>query len=118
MYPSEQIKLLKSIYGTGIEERRDGQNLYLYIQGLTLPQGCTPKKTDALFCTQPYAPTIGGYTSRLFLRDYVQSPSIPNNYQPYLIADETWYGFSQNNVQQADFPEMIINHLRGFLTKC
>lgn len=119
MYPNEQIHLLQSLYGPKVEERSDGQNLYVFIPGLTMPQGCTPKKSDALFCTQSYAPTIGGYTSRLFLKDHVQSSHhVPNNYQPYLIAGETWYAFSHNNVQPGPFPEMIINHLRGFLLTC
>lgn len=118
MYPSEQIQLLRSIFGPKAEERRDGQNLYIFIPGLTMPQGCTPERTDALFCTRLYAPTVGGYTSRLFLKDYVKSPHTPNNYNPYLIASETWYAFSHNNVQQGPFPEMIMNHLRGFLKAC
>ncbi|MGG3561975.1 hypothetical protein ABES03_10255 [Neobacillus rhizosphaerae] len=118
MYPTNQIQLLRHIYGPNVEERRDGQNLYLFIPGLTMPQNCTPNKTDALFCTQSFAPTTGGYTSRLFLKDNVESPHKPNNYQSYLIAGETWYAFSHNNVVAGPFPEMILNHLRGFLIPC
>lgn len=118
MYPPGQIKLLQEIYGPNVREQRDGQNLYIHIPGLNMPQNCTPNKTDALFCTQNLAPTTGGYTSRLFFKNYVESTHKPNNYQPYLIAGETWYAFSHNNVEVGPFPEMILNHLRGFLSPC
>ncbi|MFC4765792.1 hypothetical protein [Effusibacillus consociatus] len=118
MYPPDQIELLRSIYGEGVEERSDGQDHYIFIPGLKMPQGCTPERTDALFCLQSFAPSCGGYTSRLFLRDRVASPHIPNNFSSYLIAAETWHAYSHNNVQHGPYPEMIMNHLRGLLVAC
>jgi hypothetical protein len=117
MYPTEQIELLKRVYGFGVEERKEGDTCYMFIPGLPMPQGCTPKTTDAMFCTAPYS-TVGGYTSRLFLKDHVQSPHTPNNWQPYLLMRETWFAYSHNNVQSGPYPEMIINHMRGLMVPC
>lgn len=118
MYASDQIESLRSIYGDGVQERSDGQDRYVYIPGLKMPQGCTPECSDALFCLKPFAPSYAGYTSRLFLKDRIASPHTPNNYNSYLIATETWYAYSHNNVQEGPYPKMIMNHLRGLLVAC
>jgi hypothetical protein len=118
MYPSDQIEAIRGVYGAGVQVRSDGQDHYVYIPELQMPQGCIPERTDALFCVRTFAPTCGGYTSRLFLKDRVASPHTPNNYNPYLIAAETWYAYSHNNVQDGPYLEMILNHLRGLLAAC
>ncbi len=115
MYPSDQIEALRAVYGSGVRECIDGRDHYVFVPGLRMPQGCTPKETDALFCLKAYAPSCGGYTSRLFLKERVDSPHIPNNYGPRLIAGQTWYAFSYNEVKDGPYLEMIANHLRGLL---
>lgn len=119
MCPSDQVEALHTVYGTGVTEYHDGQDHYIFIPKLHMPQGCTPRETDALFCLKTFAPSCGGYTSRLFLKKHVNSPHTPNNYGLCLIAGETWHVYSHNGVK--DGPpslEMVANHLRELLERC
>lgn len=118
MYPSDQIESLRSVYGDGVQVLSDGQDHYVYIPGLKMPKGCTPESLDALFCVKALAPSCGGYTSRLFLKDRIASPHTPNNYKSFLIAGQTWYAYSHNGVEEGPYPLMIMNHLRGLLVAC
>jgi len=82
-YPEDQIEELKAQLGTDVRELEEGGYVYVYIPGLKMPPGCTPEITDALLCPKPHS----GYTSRLFLKERIQTPKPVNwNGQVFVLG--------------------------------
>lgn len=110
-YPVEQLEELKAHIGSEIREYEEGGYIYLYIPGLKMPQGCTPEHTDALLC--PFF--HGGYTSRLFLKERIQTPKVVNWNGEVFVLGYRWYAFSYNGVKDMPLLNMVMSHLRGMV---
>ena len=110
-YPEEQLEELKAVMGPGVRELEESGYVYVYIPGLKMPPGCIPEQTDALLCPQPHS----GYTSRLFFKDYIQTPKPVNWNGQVFVLGYQWHAFSYNNVQNMPLLNMVMNHLRGMV---
>lgn len=100
---------LKKEVNPDVRVYEEGGHTYVYIPGLKLPSGCKPKVTDALLCPHPHS----GYTSRLFLKEKIQTPKQVNWNGQVCVLGHQWYAFSYNNVGEGPFLNMVMNHLRG-----
>ncbi len=58
-----ELRILKDLFGEGIEERVQGNLRLIILPVVPLPQGCTPAKAFGIYVATPTA----GYESRLFL---------------------------------------------------
>lgn len=111
IYTADQLEELKTQLGSDVREIEEGGYAYVYIPRLKMPPGCTPKITDALFCSQPQS----GYTSRLFLKERIQTPKPVNWNGQVFVLGQQWHAFSYNNVKDMPLLNMVMNHLRGMV---
>ncbi len=109
--PEEQLEELKAQLCADVRKFEEGGHVYLYIPGLKMPPGCIPEITDALLCPL----THGGYTSRLFFKERIQTPKTVNWNGQEFILGELWYAFSYNNIKDMPLLNMVLCHLRGMV---
>jgi hypothetical protein len=83
---------------------------YFRLEGLALPEGCSPPSCDALLC-----PTArDGYESRLFFSAPVQGRYSRNWTGPVRILDRNWYVFSWRvSTPNLRLAELVVRHLEG-----
>lgn len=110
-YSEEDLAELKALVGSGVRVLEESGNVYVYIPGLKMPPGCTPDRTDALLCPHSHS----SYTSRLFLKERVQTPKSVNWNGEVFVLGHRWYAISYNNVQNMPLLDMVMNHLRGMV---
>lgn len=108
-FPDDQVEELK-LLSPGAERCEEGGKTYLYLPGLSLPDGCAPARIDALLC-----PTErDGYSSRLFFAVRVQSPASRNwNANGVRILERNWEAFSWKVPPGLRLAQMVGAHLRG-----
>jgi hypothetical protein len=88
-FPEDQLKEL-ALLGT-VSQGQEGGLTYFLIEGLKLPDSCSPETTDALLCPQPR----DGYESRLFFAEQINGPVARNwNGQNVRILERNWHAFS------------------------
>ena len=109
-YPDEQVEELKLLC-PGVALAGEGNRVFFALPGLTLPEGCTPSKTDALLC-----PTeMDGYPSRLFFAVRVDGPGTRNwNVNGVRILEKNWHAFSWKVDPKLRLAQMVAAHLKGF----
>jgi len=110
MFPGDQIEELK--HGCqAVAACGDGGVNYLLLEGLALPWGCSPTKTDALLC--PYS--RDGYSSRLFFAEQVQSPFARNWNFNGRICERNWFGYSwkTDDPRPMRLAQLVRIHLDG-----
>jgi hypothetical protein len=88
----------------------EGGVTFLLLQGLRLPEGCSPSRIDALLC-----PTSrDGYDSRLFFAAQVQGPGVRNWNAQHRLLDRNWAAFSWSTRPGLRLAQMVAVHLGGF----
>lgn len=108
---TDELKL----YCESLASAPEGGCVYYILEGLVLPEGCSPQKVDALLC-----PTArDGYPSRLFFGVRVSSARNLNwNASGVRILDRNWEAFSWKvETPNLRLAELLTRHLEGF-TRC
>jgi len=109
-YPQEQIAELKA-YGTALSQFSEDGRTYFRIEGLSLPEGCTPQVVNAVL--QPTE--AEGYKSRVFFSVQIQS-RFPRNWNTQRrLNEENWHAFSWNfEPNGMSLAQILVEHLKGF----
>ncbi len=110
-YPKEQIDELRP-YCSKISVLTEGSIVFLYLEGLRLPDGCQPSVCDALLCPVPR----DGYPSRLYLSAQVTSRYTRNwNVSNARIGERNWFAFSWTvKLPSPTLVQILLSHLTGF----
>lgn len=111
MYPQEQIEELKA-YCSKLAALPEGGITFLHMEGLRMPEGCTPAVCDALLCPVDRE----GYPSRLYLSVQVSSAYTQNwNVSGARIGEKNWYAFSWKlTLSSPTLAQILVEHLKGF----
>lgn len=111
-YPQEQIDELKP-YCSTVSALTEGNQTYLLLDTLKLPDGCEPASCDALF--RPFQ-GADGYPSQLYFSVLVKSPYARNwNVTNARICERNWFAFSWNvTVSSPTLVKILLAHLSGF----
>lgn len=109
--PDEQVQELRLLC-PGVARCDEGGRTYLYLPGLTLPEGFSPSPIDALLC-----PTdLDGYPSRLFFTAKIQpTPKCNWNASGVRILEKSWEAFSWKITPGLRLAQMVAAHLKGLL---
>lgn len=109
-YPQDQIEELKRCC-TRVSLCTEGGTNYFLLEGLSLPEGCSPSSCDALLCPTPHS----GYLARLFFSVQVQG-RFPRNWNGNArIAERNWHAFSwQVQNTSVRLIDLVIEFLSGF----
>lgn len=109
-FPKDQIEELKRVYGC-VSSCDEGNIKYLLIPDLILPEGCLPKKVEALFC-----PTArDGYPSRLFFAEIIRS-NLARNWHAngFRVIERNWQVFSWKvNQPNLRLIQILRSHLKA-----
>lgn len=108
--PENQINDLRSLV-PNLQLVQEGGYSYFYIEGLTLPEGCVPKKVNVLLC-----PTqMQGYQSRLYFSCKIESPaSSSRNWNGNLrVIGQNWSAISWQTKSGLTLVEMLSIHLKA-----
>jgi len=95
----------------GVQEGEEGGTRYFLLPKLELPEGCTPRRCDALLC-----PTNAhGYPSRLFFAEHISSPTSRNwNASNVRILERNWFAISWRIREGLRLAQMVRAHLEAF----
>lgn len=106
-FPAEQIERLKERCDKVLAGCEGGQT-YLILQGLRLPEGCSPTVADALLCPGPR----DGYNSRLFFASQIVGKATLNwNGQNVRILERNWFAYSWKTTVELTLDQMLDDHL-------
>ena len=108
-YPQDQIEELKRCC-TSVSLCSEGGYNYFLLEGLALPEGCSPSSCDGLLCPTDHS----GYPARLFFSAQVQGRYARNWNGHVRILERNWYGFSWR-LQNANYrlADLVIEFLSG-----
>jgi hypothetical protein len=111
-YPQGEIDELKR-YCSKISALPEGNETYLLLEGLLLPEGCEPASCDAML--RPFKGP-DQYPSQLYFSVLVKSPYARNwNVTNARICERNWFAFSWNvNVASPTLVKILLAHLSGF----
>ena len=111
-YPQEQIDELKR-YCSIVSALTEGNDTFLYLEQLRLPQGCEPAACDALL--RPFQ-GADGYPSQLYFSVQITSPYTRNwNVINARICEKNWFAFSWKvNPVSPTLVKILVAHLSGF----
>lgn len=115
MYPPDQIDGLKLLF-PALAAAEEGGTMFIRIENLILPEGCEPRKSDALLC--PVA--RDGYSSRLFLSEKISHRGAGTNWNPSngsVILGRQWWAVSWRTRAGQTLSEMVLDHLGAFRAK-
>lgn len=105
-FSEDHISELNRIYPNAQMAQEGGLTFFL-LPDIELPDGCNPKRVDALFCPMPR----DGYTSRLFFSERIGSCNNPNWNGNARILDRTWFAISWKISVNQRLVQMIRSHL-------
>lgn len=111
-YPKDQIAELKNICESVLYSEEGGISYFL-LEGLNLPDNCSPQKTDGLFC-----PVVrDGYNTRLYYSEKIKSPTFDQlnwNVNGVRILERNWFAYSWKiNETNLRLIQYVVNHLRA-----
>jgi hypothetical protein len=112
LYPDDEIAELQKL-ARRIQLFNEGGTPFFLLEGMTLPDGCSPPTMDSLLCP------VGrdGYTSRLYFAEQAKSTRGQPNWTggPFRIIERNWLAYSWNP-QRSDLrlAQLVANHLRAF----
>jgi hypothetical protein len=109
-FSEEQIKSLKKIV-PDLKLVQEGGYTYFYIEGLKLPEGCSPNIVNALLCPSP----LNGYQSRLYFSSQISGlGSSSRNWNGRLRAiGQNWFAISWQTKSGLSLVEMLSIHLKA-----
>lgn len=106
MLPEDEIAELKTMHAD-ISVGQEGNNSFILIPNLHLPDGCSPAVSDVLFCPYPR----DGYEARLFFPERVKAG--PNWNTTARILERTWYAYSWSIPKGGRLAQVLAVLLRG-----
>ncbi len=109
--PQEQLSELKGVFGN-IATAEEGGRIYIRIENLTLPEGCSPQNITALLCPAPR----DGYSSRLFFAQQIQHTGKGTNWNAtgVCILGEKWWAVSWKiNSANISLVSKVMGHLEA-----
>ncbi|MBZ5686469.1 MAG: hypothetical protein LAP86_15680 [Acidobacteriia bacterium] len=111
-YAKEQIEALKG-YCSKVRALAEGNDTYLHLEKLRLPEGCEPRECDALL--RPF-PGADGYPSQLYFSVQVSSSYTRNwNVSNVRICEKNWFAFSWRVTPSSPtLGQILVGHLTGF----
>lgn len=110
-YPPEQIEELKQ-YCRSLKSFTEGGVTYFLLEGIRLPQGCSPEECDALL--RPVN-SGDGYNSRLLFSVQVTSRQ-QFNWSTIHLAERNWMAFSwQVNRTDLTLAQLVREHLSALV---
>ena len=111
-YVKEQIEELKG-YCSKVSALTEGNDTYLHLEKLRLPDGCEPRECDALL--RPFGGS-DGYPSRLYFSVQIRSSYTRNwNISNARICEKNWFAFSWKvNTVSPTLAKILVAHLTGF----
>lgn len=89
---------------------KEGEKSYFLLPDLDMPEGCIPKKLDALLC--PFE--RDGYHTTLFFSQQITGCPVRNWNRIDRILDRTWYAISWNFNSNRRLVQIIRSHLDAF----
>jgi hypothetical protein len=108
-FATDQITELKP-YCKVVKVAEEGDCAYILLEGLILPEGCSPSICDALLCPTPR----DNYPSRLFFSEQLQVPYQRNWNGNARILGRNWVAFSWTvNAQNPTLAQLLLHHLSG-----
>lgn len=109
--PPDQVEELRKIHSNLSTAEEAGQ-VYILLEGLNLPEGCSPAKCDALLCPS----SLHGYEARLFFSAKISSHKQLNWHKTISLFGRTWYAYSwklnANNLRLAQMLSMLLEALK------
>ena len=110
-FPKEQTDGLKK-YCRSLRAVEEGGVIFLYLEGLRLPDGCDPIECNGLLCPVER----DGYPSRLYFSAKVVCARSHNwNVSDARIVEENWFAFSWRvDPTPGTLAKMLVAHLAGF----
>ena len=110
-YPSDQIEELKR-HCDQLSFFEEANVPYFKLEGLRLPEGCEPTRTDALLCPKDRG---DGYPSRIFFPAQIRSTSSPNWHINERIGEANWVAFSWKvGLTDPTLAETLVELLKAF----
>lgn len=89
----------------------EGGFSFILIKELALPEGCVPKKVDALLCVDKR----DGYDSRLYLSKKITGNFPDRNWNGnIMLLDKNWHAISWKTKPGLTYFEMLTVHLNAF----
>jgi hypothetical protein len=89
----KRVKELKGLYPNVQSKTLQDGTILIRVNGIHLPEGCTPNRTDFLMTFPPNQDVPNGR----FVKEQVRLPSgVTPNFSPIMQDGETWYGYSYN----------------------
>lgn len=109
-FSDDQIQELK-LYCSKLARCEEGGVPLFLLEGLRLPDGCTPATVDALLCPTPR----DGYESKLYLSERVQARSTPNwTVSGVRICERNWHAYSWRVTRTGlRLAEILAGHLKA-----
>ena len=108
MWPEDQIKEMKDLFGEGITAYQESGLGYLMIPKLKLPDGCSPSECNALLCPAGR----DGYPSRLYFEQRIATKGSPNWTQARIL-ERQWEAVSWKIEPNIRLAQMVGAHLRA-----
>ena len=97
-------------YCKSVTAASEGGCTYYLLEGLILPEGCSPAFVDALLCPTPR----DGYNSRLFFAERVAGGSSRNWNTQARILERNWHAYSWSvNTLCLRLAQLVSRHLEG-----
>jgi hypothetical protein len=106
-----QIEALKPL-ASSVQIATECGEEFFYLTDVTLPDGCSPQKTDILLCPHPR----DGYTSRMYFAHKIDCPHMsaqPNWNGHMYVLDRSWHAFSWRLQPQERIINLFAEHIRG-----
>jgi len=112
-YPPDQIQGLKD-YCTSLKMFSEGGITYFLMEGIRLPDGCSPQECDALLCPIDRG---DGYASRLFFSQQIASPYTLNwHVSDHRLAERNWTAFSWKvSIPNLTLVQLVREHLSALV---
>lgn len=107
MIPEDQIDEIKPLCST-VREIQQGEQPFLLLERLQLPQGCQPAAVDALLALH----ARDGYATRVYLS--APMPHRGGNWTSVYLLDRTWHTWSWKDISaQQRAAQVLAGHLRA-----
>lgn len=107
--PQDQVSELRLLC-PNLRQADEAGRTYIFLPGLSLPEGCDPAVCDALLCPSER----DGYPSRLFFAERIKSRAELNwNSTGVRILETNWQAYSWKVNPDMRLAQMVAAHVRA-----
>lgn len=100
------VVTLKAVY-PGLQVMHEGEESFILLPSLALPEGCKPSHCNALLC--PHA--RDGYATRLYFAEKINTPT-NRNWNGAFILEQNWHAISWKDVTaDQTLTSILLEHL-------